>query len=93
MTRARPAEPQINALTIDVEDYFHVEAFSHLVNRDQWPDLETRVEASMMRVIEMLEQAGVQATCFVLGWVADRHPDLVRRICDSGHEIACHDRS
>ncbi len=90
MTCARAAEPQTNALTVDVEDYFHAEAFAHLVRRDQWPEFETRIEAGMMRVLAMLEQTAVQATCFVLGWVADRHPDLVRRISDSGHEIACH---
>ena len=90
MTAVRAAEPQTNALTVDVEDYFHAEAFAHLVTRDRWPELETRVEADMMKVLDMLEQNAVRATCFLLGWVADRYPDLVRRICDGGHELACH---
>jgi len=83
-------EAQINALTVDVEDYFQAEAFAHLVSRDRWPEFESRVEASTIRVLEMLEKVGTRATFFVLAWVADRHRDLVRRICDARHEIACH---
>jgi len=90
MSGTRATEMQINALTVDVEDYFQAEVFARLVSRDRWPKLESRVEASTMRVLEMLEKAGTLATFFVLAWVADRHRDLVRQIRDGGHEIACH---
>lgn len=80
----------MNAMTIDVEDYFHVSAFASVVSPAEWPGLSSRVVGSTERVLGVLEHAGVHATFFVLGWVAERFPGLVRRICDDGHEIASH---
>ena len=80
----------VNAMTIDVEDYFHVSVFDGVVPRHRWNSLESRVTANTDRVLEMLEGAGVRATFFTLGWVAERFPRLVRRIADLGHEVASH---
>ena len=85
-----PSVPVVNAMTIDVEDYFHVSVFDGVVPRSQWDRLEDRVCANTERVLALLEEAQVRATFFVLGWVADRHPGLVRRIVAGGHEIASH---
>lgn len=79
-----------NALTVDVEDYFQVEAFADLVDRDQWSSFESRVERNVDRILAMFERAGATATFFTLGWVARRHPSLVRRIVSAGHELASH---
>jgi polysaccharide deacetylase family protein (PEP-CTERM system associated) len=79
-----------NAMTIDVEDYFHVSNFEHVVARDSWASRESRVEANTDRLLEMFAAAGVSATFFVLAWVAERVPALVRRIADAGHEVASH---
>lgn len=80
----------VNALTFDVEDYFHVSAFDRVVARSQWDSLEHRVDASTERVLTVLADLDVRATFFVLGWVADRFPGLVRRIAAAGHELASH---
>jgi polysaccharide deacetylase family protein (PEP-CTERM system associated) len=80
----------VNAMSIDVEDYFHVSAFDGVVPRSQWTALESRVCANTQRVLDVLGEAQVRATFFVLGWVAERHPSLVRRIAGEGHEIASH---
>jgi polysaccharide deacetylase family protein (PEP-CTERM system associated) len=79
-----------NALTFDVEEYFHAEAFSRVLRPEEWPTLESRVTSSTERLLDILDRDGVRATFFVLGWVADRHPALVREIASLGHEIACH---
>lgn len=79
-----------NAMTIDVEDYFHVSNFEHVVDRASWASRESRVEANTDRLLAMFERAGVSATFFVLAWVAERVPQLVRRIADAGHEVASH---
>lgn len=79
-----------NALSIDVEDYFHVTAFDRYVSRDRWDEYPLRVEGNTSRVLDILGLHGVRATFFVLGWVAERLPRLVRMIGDHGHEIACH---
>ena len=79
-----------NAMTIDVEDYFHVSNFEGVVARDSWTSRESRVEANTDRLLELFDGAGVQATFFVLAWVAERTPALVRRISDGGHEVASH---
>jgi polysaccharide deacetylase family protein (PEP-CTERM system associated) len=79
-----------NAFTIDVEDYFHVTAFAQTLDRAQWHGLESRVEKNTLRMLDMLARYDVHATFFVLGWVAERVPGLVRAIRDAGHEIACH---
>lgn len=82
--------PILNAMTVDVEDYFHVSAFSDIVSLSDWPSYESRVCRNTDRLLEMLDSAGVQATFFVLGWVAERYPELVRRIQSAGHELASH---
>lgn len=80
----------LNAMTIDVEDYYHVAAFEKVVRVEEWEQYESRVEKNTDRVLAMLDDAQVKATFFILGWVAQRHPQLVRRIVDGQHEIACH---
>ena len=79
-----------NALTVDVEDYFHVAALAANIRRDSWTSRESRVVANTQRLLTIFEQFDVRATFFVLGWVAERHPQLVRDIAARGHEVACH---
>ncbi|MEP1216140.1 MAG: XrtA system polysaccharide deacetylase [Marinobacter sp.] len=79
-----------NALTVDVEDYFQVAALAEAVDRSEWSSMEYRVEANTDQLLELFSQRGVKATFFTLGWVAERSPDLVRRIQKAGHEIASH---
>ncbi|ABL00076.1 XrtA system polysaccharide deacetylase [Pelobacter propionicus] len=81
---------RLNALTIDVEDYFQVNAFARHIGREQWDGYPLRVEANTRRILDMLDEFQVKATFFVLGWVAERVPTLVRQIHGRGHEIACH---
>jgi polysaccharide deacetylase family protein (PEP-CTERM system associated) len=81
---------QVNAFTVDVEDYFHVAALASAIPRDSWPDREYRVERNTECLLELLAERDVHGTFFVLGWVAERSPGLVRRIAAAGHEIACH---
>ena len=80
----------INALTFDVEEYFHAEAFSSVVRPQEWPSLESRVVGATERLLDLLDETGTSATFFVLGWVAERHGGLVRAIQTRGHEIASH---
>jgi len=77
-------------MTIDVEDYFHVEAFASTIDRKDWDHLPQRVERNTERILDTLAEFGTQATFFVLGWIACRHPALVRRILAGGHELASH---
>jgi len=77
-------------MTIDVEDYFQVSAFDSVVSRDAWDSFPSRVAANTRRLLAMFDEAGVKATFFVLGWVADRQPQLVREIAEGGHELASH---
>ncbi len=86
----RPAPSIVNAMSVDVEDYFQVSAFDHVVPRASWEGRESRVCANTERLLALFEEAGVRSTFFVLGWVADRFPGLVRRIAGGGHEIASH---
>lgn len=79
-----------NALTIDVEDYFQVSAFAQHIPRDQWAIRECRVERNIDRILSMLDDHQTQATFFTLGWIAERYPQTIRRIVDSGHELASH---
>ena len=83
------AGPVVNALSIDVEEYYHATVFQEAVN-GVTTGLQSRVEASTERVLALLEDAGVKATFFVLGEVGTDHPAIVRRIAQAGHEIACH---
>ena len=79
-----------NAMTVDVEDYFQVQAFAACIDRGSWDSIPCRVEANTDRILEQLARAGVSATFFTLGWVADRYPGLVQRIVAAGHELASH---
>ena len=79
-----------NALTIDVEDYFQVSAFAPHIARSSWDSRECRVERNVGRILEMLAERQTKATFFTLGWVAERYPQLVRRIVHEGHELASH---
>jgi polysaccharide deacetylase family protein (PEP-CTERM system associated) len=80
----------VNAFSVDVEDYFHVEALAQAVRPGDWDRLEYRAERNTRRLLEILAGAGVRATFFMLGWIAERSPGLVREIHAAGHEIACH---
>ena len=80
----------VHAMTIDVEDYYHVAALSGVISRDQWSTLPSRVERNTELLLELFASHGVKATFFVLGVVAERHPQLIRRIAGQGHEIASH---
>ncbi|MBF0131565.1 MAG: DUF3473 domain-containing protein [Magnetococcales bacterium] len=82
--------PIMNAFTVDVEDYFHVALFEKHVSCDRWSTMEHRVERNTDRILEMMAQRDIHGTFFVLGWIAERYPALVRRISDQGHEIASH---
>lgn len=82
--------PIRNALTIDVEDYFHVYAFASQIPRESWDRLPCRVERNVETTLAMLDEHKAKATYFMLGWVADRYPGLVRRIVAQGHELASH---
>lgn len=84
-----PIHP-LNALTFDIEEYFHVTGFAGQIDPAHWPLYESRVAIGTERILELLANAKVRATFFVLGWVARRHPELVHRILASGHEIASH---
>lgn len=79
-----------NALTCDVEDYFQVSAFENIISRDDWSSLECRIPQNLDRILEMYDEAGVSGTFFILGWVAERFPEYIRRIADAGHEVASH---
>ncbi len=79
-----------NALSFDVEDYFQVSAFEKSIGRNDWESLEHRVEANTERLLSILSERGVKATFFVLGWVAERYPRVVRQMIAEGHELASH---
>jgi polysaccharide deacetylase family protein (PEP-CTERM system associated) len=85
-----PAPVMRNALTIDVEDYFHAAAFADCIPRSRWSAQPCRVEANVERVLALLGASNVRATFFVLGWIARRYPDLVRAIAAAGHELGSH---
>lgn len=77
-------------LSVDVEDYYHVEAFADRITPAIWPEFPPRVADNTRRVLELLDRFGAKATFFVLGWVAEREPQLVREISSAGHELGCH---
>jgi polysaccharide deacetylase family protein (PEP-CTERM system associated) len=79
-----------NAMTCDVEDYFQVSAFAPHISRDSWDSRECRVERNMDRILELMDAAGIKGTFFTLGWIAERYPQVVRRIAAGGHELASH---
>jgi len=85
---ARPDPPF--ALSVDVEDYFQVQAFAARISREEWPNFPSRVERNVDRLLDLFDETGARGTFFVLGWIARRHPELVQRIARRGHEIASH---
>jgi len=80
----------VNAMTVDVEDYFQVSAFEKCIPRAEWHTWPQRVEGNTERILEIFERNNVKGTFFVLGWVAEHFPSLIRRIAESGHELASH---
>ncbi|MDT4332291.1 XrtA system polysaccharide deacetylase [Methylomonas sp. MED-D] len=80
----------VNAMTVDVEDYFQVSAFEPYISSSDWDDLPHRVEANTQRILDLFDAYKVKATFFTLGWVAERYPNLIRRVVQDGHELACH---
>ena len=85
-----PEHAIVNGLSVDVEDWFQVGAFEKVIDRGDWDGLADRVERNVMAILELFAEAGVKATFFTLGWVAQRHPELMRRIAAEGHELASH---
>src|SRR5690606_4917730 len=79
-----------NALTVDVEDYFHVAAFDATVSPAQWPDFPQRVARNTEILLQQFDKHQAKATFFILGWVAERYPQLVKQIHAAGHEVASH---
>jgi polysaccharide deacetylase family protein (PEP-CTERM system associated) len=79
-----------NILTVDVEEHFQVELFRHTVSRDTWRERQSRLTMNLIRLLDILDQHQTLATFFTLGWVADRHPQLISMIRDRGHELASH---
>jgi len=86
----RQASDMKNAMTIDVEDYFHVAAFADKIRTDKWNKMPCRVVQNTQKILRLFDRHNVKATFFVLGWVAERYPDVVQLIHSEGHEIACH---
>jgi len=80
----------VNAMTVDVEDYVHVSAFARVIRIEDWDRHESRVERNTRRLLDLFDERGFQATFFVLGWVAQRYPQLIREIAARGHEVASH---
>ncbi|MEQ9608098.1 MAG: polysaccharide deacetylase family protein, partial [Kiloniellaceae bacterium] len=76
-------------LTVVLEDYFQVGAFSHLIPSGYWDRFETNLQRDAERVLALLEETGNRATFFTCGWIADNHPEILRRIAAAGHEVAC----
>jgi polysaccharide deacetylase family protein (PEP-CTERM system associated) len=85
-----PANSPTNVVSVDVEDYFHAEIFSGVVQRSDWDRYPTRVEFNTRRLLELFAASNVKATFFIVGWVAEKFPNLLREIAASGHELACH---
>ncbi|BBM84817.1 XrtA system polysaccharide deacetylase [Candidatus Uabimicrobium amorphum] len=79
-----------NIMSVDVEDYFHVANFANKISLHDWDSYPLRVEQNTQRILQIFAQHNVQATFYVLAWVAERCPQLVREICQQGHELACH---
>lgn len=88
--KAGKADALLNAMSVDIEDWFQVGAFETVIDRADWDALEHRVERNTNAVLDLFEEAGIKATFFLLGWVAERYPALMRQIVAAGHEIANH---
>ena len=87
---AGKADALLNAMSVDIEDWFQVGAFETVIDRSDWDQLAHRVERNSDAVLALFDEAGIKATFFVLGWVAERYPALMQRIAAAGHEIASH---
>ena len=79
-----------NIMTVDVEDYFQVSAFENIIGRTDWDHIQCRVKDNTLKVLDLFEKYNTKATFFCLAWVAERYPELIRRIVDDGHELASH---
>jgi polysaccharide deacetylase family protein (PEP-CTERM system associated) len=90
VSRAESDDRVVNAMSVDVEDYFHVSVFDGIVPRSAWDRMESRVRANTERLLDLFDEFHVRSTFFVLGWVGGRHPELVRLIAERGHEVASH---
>jgi len=90
MALRKAGDHVLNAMTVDVEDYFQVEAMARAVPRRNWDAMPSRIERNTDRLLGLFEKSGIKATFFVLGWIAERHPALIRRVVKSGHELASH---
>lgn len=90
MSGPRESSATPHLFTVDVEEYFQVHVFDGCVDRAEWDVLPSRVGLSTRKLLDLLEPHGIRGTFFVLGWIADRHPELVREITEAGHEIASH---
>jgi len=88
MLASNAAGPSRHVLTISLEDYFQVLTFRKLIPREQWTRFDTRLERNTLRVLDLLDRFDIRATFFVLGWIADRRPDIVREVARRGHEVA-----
>jgi polysaccharide deacetylase family protein (PEP-CTERM system associated) len=87
---AKESQSVVNAISVDVEDWFQVGAFETVIDRDDWSSLKSRVERNVGAILDLFGEGGIKATFFTLGWVAERYPALIRRIVEEGHEIASH---
>lgn len=89
-TRLSPPDHLVDGLSVDLEDYYQVEAFAANIPRSRWPLFDSRARRNTARTLELLARHGCRATFFVLGWLAEREPGLVREVAEAGHELACH---
>lgn len=80
----------INAMSVDVEDYFQVSAFEPYINKSEWDNLEHRIERNTNKILDVFAEYNTRSTFFTLGWIAERYPALINRIVNEGHELACH---
>lgn len=80
----------LNAMTVDVEDFFQVSAFESIISPEQWQEYQPRVDHNTRRLLDLFAEKGVKSTFFVLGWVAERYPELIKEIHKQGHEVASH---
>ncbi len=90
LTSALETPSVINAMTVDVEDYFQVSAFENHISREDWGRKDCRVERNMERILSLFSETGTKGTFFVLGWIAERYPRMLNRLVDDGHELASH---
>ncbi len=90
MTAANQRSDVVHALSFDIEDWFHMVAIDAVADTTKWPELPTLVERYTDQILDTVGRHQVRATFFVLGWVAERYPALVRRIAEAGHELGCH---